>query len=142
LIAGVGAWLLMQRLRGGADHVHIGGGHEVPDLTKPGVSWWSTVTLGMGGGIVPCADALLLMCFAIFIGRPWMGVVLLLAFSAGLAAVLVALGLLVVAAKAGAGAMAKTELAERIGRVLPLLSAAAILAIGLGMAFWSIRPGG
>lgn len=141
LIAGLGAWLLMQRLRGGADHVHLGGGHDVPDLNRPGASWWSTVTLGMAGGIVPCWDAIVLLLFALSVQRLWMGVALLLAFSAGLAAVLIALGLAVVAAKAGAGRVAKGEWVERVGRVLPVLSAAAILSIGLAMTFGSVRPG-
>lgn len=142
LIVGLGAWLLMKRLMGGADHVHLGGGHEAPDLTRQGASWWTTVTMGMVGGIVPCWDAIILLLIALATKRLWMGVVLLLAFSAGLAAVLVLLGLLVVAARSSAGALVGERRFERVARLLPIASAVAIIAIGLLMTFGSVRAGG
>jgi ABC-type nickel/cobalt efflux system permease component RcnA len=135
VIAGLGVWLLMKRLTGGPDHIHLGGGHDVPDLSRPGASWWTTVTLGMAGGIVPCWDAILLLLYALAMKRPWLGVVLLLAFSAGLAAVLISLGLLVVTGKSGAGALAGGGRFARLARLLPIASAVAIIAIGLWMTF-------
>jgi ABC-type nickel/cobalt efflux system permease component RcnA len=141
LIAGLGVWLLMQRLTGRADHVHVGGGHDVPDLTRPGVSWWSTVTLGMAGGVVPCWDAIILLLLALSVKRLWLGVSLLLAFSAGLATVLVVLGLLVVAARSGVDSLGGRRF-ERLIRLLPIASAVAIIVIGLVMTFGSIRSAG
>ena len=104
LVTGLGFWLLLQRLRGGPDHIHIGGhghhhhgehdhAHRLP--TAP-VGWWGLVVLGVSGGIVPCWDAIAMLGFAIAAQRLWLAVPLILAFSAGLAGVLVVIGMLVV----------------------------------------------
>ncbi len=81
----------------------MGGGHHhhdhhhleiAPDDKK--VGWFGLVILGVSGGIVPCWDAILMLGFAISAHRVWLALPLLLAFSAGLAGVLVAIGLGVV----------------------------------------------
>ena len=97
--------------------------------------------LGVRGGLVPCWDAILLLCLAISARRLWLGVPLLLAFSAGLASVLVALGISVVWARnwavarwGGGGRMTK------IVRALPLVSAAVIIALGLWLCYDSLHP--
>ena len=68
------------------------------------------MVLGIGGGIVPCSDAIILLFLAIRMGRPWLAVPLLLAFSAGLASVLVVLGVVVV--RAGAAARRRRPVAR------------------------------
>ncbi|MGL4552352.1 MAG: nickel/cobalt transporter, partial [Gemmataceae bacterium] len=93
LIAATGLWLLMQRLAGRADHSHF----EADDAAP---RWRQLIALGVSGGIVPCWDAIGMLLFAVAAGRLWMAVPLLLAFSAGLAAVLVAVGIAVVRARA------------------------------------------
>ncbi len=110
-IAGLGLWLLFRRLSGRADHFHLGGHshhhhpHDHDRIPVPlvaggtSVRWWHLVLLGMRGGLVPCWDAIILLCLAISAQRLWLGVPLLLAFSAGLAGVLVALGVGVVWAR-------------------------------------------
>src|SRR6185437_10644950 len=115
-IAGLGLWLLLRRLAGRADHFHLGGhshhhhhhdhdhthaGHSHNPIVSAGTSvrWWHLMLLGMRGGLVPCWDAIFLLCLAISAQRLWLGVPLLLAFSAGLAGVLVALGVGVVWAR-------------------------------------------
>jgi nickel/cobalt transporter (NicO) family protein len=83
------------------DHAHShdhGDGHShshVPD--RPG--FWGLLSLGISGGIVPCIDALVGLLFAISMNRIAWGLVILGAFSFGLAAVLVAIGVLMVLAK-------------------------------------------
>src|SRR5262245_34057221 len=140
LVAGMGVWLLLRRLSGGADHVHIGGGHHhhhgpghhhhhhVPELPKDGVRWWNLVVLGVSGGIVPCWDAIALLGLAVATRQLWLGLPLLLAFSAGLAGVLVAVGVAVVKLK-GFGASRWGD--GRVIRALPLVSAVAITVMGL-----------
>src|SRR5206468_381961 len=96
----------LQRLSGRADHIHIGGGHHhhhghhhhPPAEPPPGerVGWWGLVVLGMSGGIVPCWDAVAMLLLAVGMNLVWLALPLLLAFSAGLAAVLVLIGILVV----------------------------------------------
>jgi nickel/cobalt transporter (NicO) family protein len=158
LIAGTGLWLLLRRLSGGADHVHIGGhghhhhhhgeehadhhhdehgqAHPIPAAGER-VGWGSLIMLGMSGGIVPCWDAIAMLGFAVFAKQLWLGVPLLLAFSAGLAAVLVLIGILVVYVKG----FADSRMGEsRLVRSLPLVSAVSITLLGLWLCYESV-PG-
>ena len=96
----------------------------------------SPIALGASGGLVPCPSALILLLSAISIGRVGLGMVLLLAFSLGLAVVLTSTGLLVL--------YAKNLFPERHGppsaffRYMPVVSAAAILLIGIVMTGYSL----
>jgi ABC-type nickel/cobalt efflux system permease component RcnA len=67
-----------------------------PAATKPGVSWKSLLALGVSGGLIPCPSALVVLLGAIALGRVGFGMLLIVAFSAGLAAVLTALGMALV----------------------------------------------
>jgi nickel/cobalt transporter (NicO) family protein len=88
-IAAVGLWRVGRYLGGYPEHenseARAGG-----DLSNV-----ATVGLGLAGGIVPCWDAVGLLILAAAVGRLGAGVALVLAFSAGMAAVLVAVGWLV-----------------------------------------------
>jgi ABC-type nickel/cobalt efflux system permease component RcnA len=134
LIAGLGFWLLLRRLSGSADHIHLrGAGHThnadgTVTYHEPPSGWVRLVVLGISGGIVPCWDAVLLLMFAISAQMIWIALPLLLAFSAGLAAVLVAIGLAVVYAKGVAGARWSES---RVWKALPMLSAAALIVLGI-----------
>jgi nickel/cobalt exporter len=145
LIAGLGFWLLLRRLSGGADHVHIGGGghHHQPaggegGVTGPGnkVSVWGLIALGISGGIVPCWDAIAMLAFAISAQRLWLALPLLLAFSAGLAGVLIAVGVAVVYVKGFAGSRWGEG---RFVRALPLASAVMVTALGLWLCYDSVH---
>ncbi len=132
-----GFFLLFQRLRGGADHFHIGGGHHHhgPDgahVPPPDVTWFGLVLLGFTGGIVPCWDAIVMLVWAIGMNLLDWALPMLLAFSAGLASVLVLLGILVV--KVRGFAESRLGSGTWIKR-LPLLSAIAIILLG----FWLCR---
>ena len=152
-IAILGLWLLVTRLSGRADHFHLGGHHHhdhhhehdhahdpiVPEGTS--VRWWHLVVLGMRGGLVPCWDAIFLLCLAVSAQRLWLGVPLLLAFSAGLAGVLVALGVGVVWARNWAVARwGEGPRTRKVVRSLPLVSAALITGLGLWLCYESLHP--
>jgi ABC-type nickel/cobalt efflux system permease component RcnA len=141
LIAGLGLWLLMQRLTGRADHVHMPGGHshgeEEAQPGRPG--WGGLILLGISGGIIPCWDAIAMLALAISAQRLWLGLPLLLAFSAGLAAVLVALGIAVVRARELAGDRFEGERFQRVIRLLPIASAVLITGLGLWLCYESVR---
>jgi MYXO-CTERM domain-containing protein len=145
LIAGVGLWLLMQRLAGRADHVHIGRGHshshgagdDPPAPPPPG--WWGVIALGVSGGIVPCWDAILIPAVCVAARRPELALPLVLAFSAGLAGVLVVLGLVVVRAREMAGGLLESGRARTVTRLLPIASAAVIVGLGLWLCWESVR---
>jgi ABC-type nickel/cobalt efflux system permease component RcnA len=145
LIAGLGFWLLLRRLGGQADHFHLGGGdhhhhghhhHHHPVEVAPG--WRGLVTLGVSGGLVPCWDAVALLLAAVAMNMLAWALPLLLAFSAGLAGVLVLIGILVVRTRALAGARWEHS---RLYRSLPLLSAAAVTGLGLWLCYSSVRGG-
>jgi ABC-type nickel/cobalt efflux system permease component RcnA len=157
LVAGLaitllGCWLLMRRLAGQADHFHLPGqghhhhghhDHHVPDPKKiQGVGRWHLIVLGVQGGIVPCWDAILILSVAVSTGRLSRALPLLLAFSAGLAGVLVGLGISVVSARRLADARwGDHHRLHRLVRVLPILSALTIMGMGLWLCYDSIHAG-
>ncbi len=110
-------------------HEHGHHHHHIPDGP---VSLRALVALGVSGGIVPCPAALVVLLSAVAMGRVGFGLLLIVAFSVGLAAVLIAIGLLVVYAR---------RLAARFGRIgadgplvrrwLPITSAAVITVSGV-----------
>ena len=95
------------------------------------VSLRELVALGVTGGIVPCPAALVVLLSALSLHRVGFGLLLIVAFSIGLAVVLIAIGLLMVYAQRfmsrfqGEGAV--------ITRWLPLTSAAVITAFGVAI---------
>jgi ABC-type nickel/cobalt efflux system permease component RcnA len=102
----------------------------------------SLIALGASGGLVPCPSALVLLLSSIALGRIVLGMVLLVSFSAGLAVVLMAIGLLVLYAK---HLLPDSETAARHAafRLIPVFSAAIIVCVGLVMTAVSlgiIRP--
>jgi ABC-type nickel/cobalt efflux system permease component RcnA len=162
LVAAMGFWLLYRRLAGQADHFHVGGGHHhhhdhhhhhhgladhyhdehghahpLPASNGP-VGVWGLIVLGISGGIVPCTDAIVMLIVAIGKGYLDRALPLLLAFSAGLAGVLVAIGMLVVTSKRFAGSHFGES---RLFRALPILSAALILCIGLWLCYDALHGG-
>jgi ABC-type nickel/cobalt efflux system permease component RcnA len=110
-------------------HVHEHGGHTHSHL-PPGadgapVSLRGLLALGVSGGLLPCPSALVVMLSAIALGRIAFGLTLVVAFSLGLAATLVGIGLALVYAR---------RLFERLpvqSRWIGLLPAASALFITL-----------
>jgi ABC-type nickel/cobalt efflux system permease component RcnA len=75
--------------------------------------------------------------------RLWMGPPLLLAFSAGLASVLVAVGVMVVQARKWAGSgWGERVWYRRLERILPLVSAVIVTAMGMWLCYESLHPAG
>lgn len=79
-------------------HVHSHSGHVHSHL-PPGtdgsqVRWRGLVALGISGGLLPCPSALVVLLGSIALGRVGFGLLLVLAFSIGLAAALTGVGLL------------------------------------------------
>ena len=88
--------------------------------------------MGASAGLIPCPSALVVLLGAVAQHQIGLGLVLIVAFSAGLAATLTGLGLLVVAA-GRVSARVSGARAGRILAVLPALSAIAIVAVGLAL---------
>jgi nickel/cobalt exporter len=106
----------------GHDHDHH---HDVP-----GGGFRGLLGAGISGGIVPCPTALVVLLAAISLHRVGYGLVLILAFSVGLAASITAIGLIAVTAKR---AFSRMSLDGRLIKALPAVSAFVVLALGLAM---------
>jgi ABC-type nickel/cobalt efflux system permease component RcnA len=104
------------------------------------VSVGGLIALGASGGLVPCPSALVLLLTSVSLGHVALGLTLLVAFSAGLAVVLTAVGLAVLYAKQWLPDRAKTAESPWF-RYLPVASAAFIVCIGMAMTWVSVRPG-
>jgi len=77
--------------QGALVHTHDGQTHS--HLPPEAVTWRSLLALGISGGLLPCPSALVLMLAAINLNRIGYGLLLTLAFSFGLAATLMCVGL-------------------------------------------------
>jgi nickel/cobalt exporter len=126
---------------GGLTHDH-GDGHVHSHVPEGDISMAGLIALGASGGLVPCPSALVLLLSSVALGRIALGLTLLVAFSAGLAVVLSAIGLVVLYAKHLLPDRQKnaTSLAFRY---LPVASAAVITCAGIvmtGVALGVIRP--
>jgi nickel/cobalt exporter len=90
------------------------------------------LAMGVSAGLIPCPSALVVLLGAIAQHEVALGLLLITAFSAGLAATLTALGLLVVKA-------ARLPMPARAASVLPALSAAAIVVVGVVLTVQAIE---
>jgi ABC-type nickel/cobalt efflux system permease component RcnA len=89
--------------------------------------------IGIAGGLVPSPSALVVLLAAIGLGRPWFGVLLTLAYGAGMAATLTAAGLLLIAVRRRVAARLD-RLASRAARWTPVMTTTLVLVVGLAMA--------
>jgi ABC-type nickel/cobalt efflux system permease component RcnA len=126
----------------GHDHDHDHGPHGHTHVPEGEVTMGSLIALGASGGLVPCPSALVLLLSAIALGRIALGLLLLIAFSAGLAIVLMSIGVMVLYAK-HLLPDSQEAAAHPAFRILPVVSAALIVCIGLlmtGVSLGWIQP--
>ena len=92
------------------------------------VTWRSLLALGVSGGLLPCPSALVVLLAAIAQHQVALGLLMIVAFSLGLAATLTGLGLLVVL---GGRLTTRLRVPSMLGAALPAASALVIVAAGL-----------
>lgn len=109
----------------GVLHQHTGAGSHDHQPTGGGL-----LALGISGGLVPCPEALVIMIVAATIGRIGLGLAMIVAFSIGLAAVLITLGLVLVTLRTQTWRISTRD--HPLLRWLPVASA--MLVVGLGAA--------
>jgi ABC-type nickel/cobalt efflux system permease component RcnA len=155
LIVCIGGWLLAKNMKQyyngkthnhghdhhphGHSHVYThshGDGHTHSHVPSERTGFWALLSLGISGGIVPCVDALIGLLFAISLNKLTWGVIILCAFSLGLAAVLVTIGILMV--------MAKPVIERFTGRGvwlqrLPIISATVVIVLGAVLVFKALN---
>ena len=116
-------------------------GAAATTLCGPDVSYRQLLALGVTGGMVPCPAALVVLLSALALHRVGFGLFLIVAFSVGLASVLIGTGLLVV--YAGRFVSSRMHGDERLlRRWLPMASAAAVTALGLAIALRALMSAG
>jgi len=116
LVVGVGAAVLRKRARRRHHHHHH---HHPEDLSTRGI-----LAMGASAGLIPCPSALVVLLGAVAQHQLALGLVMIVAFSLGLAATLTALGIAVVHAT-------KLPVPGRVAAALPTASAFAIVCVGV-----------
>jgi len=117
MVVGVGIAVLRRRVRRHSHHHHHG--------HRP-----SLLAMGASAGLIPCPSALVVLLGAVAQHRIGLGLVLIVAFSAGLAATLTGLGIAVVHA---GKALARLPIPGRLAAAVPALSAALIVVVGIAL---------
>ena len=105
--------------------------HHHPDE----LSWRGILAMGTAAGIIPCPSALVVLLGAIAQGEIALGMLMIVAFSLGLAATLTVLGLAVVSA---GRAIARLNIPARFVTAIPALSALLIVGVGLVLTLQAV----
>jgi len=121
LVVGIGASVLRTRARK-ARQAHAHHHHHHHEL-----SWKGLLGMGTAAGLIPCPSALVVLLAAISQHEVALGLLLITAFSLGLAATLTGLGLIVVSARRW---IPPRLAAGRLAAALP--AASALLIVGVG----------
>jgi nickel/cobalt exporter len=130
LVVVVGATVLAARLRHRFAHARARDHDHQHHAAPAELGWRSLVGVGVSGGLLPCPSALVVLLAAISLHRVAFGLLLIVAFSAGLALSITGVGLLAVLAKR---AFSRVSFEGRLVALLPAVSALVILAAGLAM---------
>lgn len=122
-------------------YTHSHGGRTHSHLPPSRVSWQNLLALGISGGLLPCPSALVVLLSAMALHRVGYGLLLVVAFSFGLATVLTAVGLLFLYARRfierpafGAGGQAV--------RWMPVMSAVVIVCAGAVICWGALAQQG
>jgi len=129
LVVAIGINVFRARVKRAHHHHHHDHHHE-HELSRR-----SLLAVGISGGMLPCPSALVVLLAAISLHRLAFGLVLIVAFSTGLALSITGLGLVAVLAKRR---FAGRSFDGLVIRVLPAVSAAVILAAGVAMTVRAI----
>lgn len=129
VVVGVGVYLLVRQRR--HRHTHR---HDVPEGVSP-FSRSGLVALGAAGGLLPSPSAFLVLTTTAFMGRLWLGLLLVAMFSIGLATTLTVIGL---AAVRGRQALVERWGGERQQRLLRQVSTAGAAVVLIGGAVLTI----
>ncbi len=133
LVVLIGASVLRARWRHSRAHAHGRDHHH--HHHEDGLSRRSLVAVGVSGGLLPCPSALVVLLAAISLHRVAFGMLLVVAFSIGLALTITGIGFAAVLAR---GAFRRLSFDGRVVSLLPTASALVILAAGLLMTLHAL----
>jgi ABC-type nickel/cobalt efflux system permease component RcnA len=128
LVVVIGASVLRSRFRQRGHHHHHH--HHEHEFGRR-----SLLAVGVSGGLLPCPSALVVLLAAISLHRIGFGILLIVAFSAGLALTITGVGLVAVLARSAFG---RLSFDGRALSFLPTLSALVIVLAGVGMTVRAI----
>jgi len=115
---------------GAHEHPHEPNSDAAPPLTRAGIA-----VLGLVGGMVPSASALLVLLVAVTTGRIVFGLALIVAFGVGMAIVLAGVSASVVVIRrrvdAGGATWTRNAAVAAATRLVPVASGLAVLTIGI-----------
>jgi nickel/cobalt transporter (NicO) family protein len=137
LVVGIGASVFWARWRHRRAHAHGHHHHHHHERIEgsEGPSFRSLLAVGVSGGLLPCPSALVVLLAAISLHRVAFGLLLILAFSAGLALTITGIGLVAVLAR---GAFRRLSFDGPLIRLLPAASAIVIFVAGLAMTVHAV----
>jgi ABC-type nickel/cobalt efflux system permease component RcnA len=119
---------------GGRIHSHLPPGADGGPIT-----WRSLLALGISGGMLPCPSALVVLLAAIALHRVGYGLLLVVAFSAGLAGALTTVGLAFVY---GSRFVKSTGKFDRLTNIVPVVSAVVVTCAGLAICYSALDQAG
>jgi nickel/cobalt transporter (NicO) family protein len=128
MVCGVGFWLLDRVLHSAFNphHTHHSVSHTHHHSSSQ-ITLQSLVSLGIAGGLIPCPSALVLLLSAIALHQAMYGLLLVCAFSVGLAIVLIGIGFVVIYAHHGLKRFSK---AQPLQPYISIASAIGVIAVG------------
>jgi ABC-type nickel/cobalt efflux system permease component RcnA len=117
-------------------HTHDGHTHShlPPGVDGSPITWKSLLALGISGGLLPCPSALVVLLSAISLHRIGYGLLLVIAFSFGLAATLTGVGLMFLYAGKLLKRPANAQ-NHKLVKILPVLSALVITCAGAAICY-------
>lgn len=119
-------------------HEHEHSHNDQGPGTPAKLGWKSLAALGLAGGLVPSASAVVLLLGAVSRGDPWFGLGLVAAFGLGMSAALVGAGLIAVGAvRWGWRFVTSGRIRHRLEHVLPGLAAIAVTGVGITL-LWQV----
>jgi ABC-type nickel/cobalt efflux system permease component RcnA len=128
LVVIVGATVVRSRIRARRAHAHAHDHDHHHDHHHDDVSTRGLLAMGASAGLIPCPSALVVLLGAISQHQVLLGMLLIVAFSLGLAAAMTAVGVAVVYA---GRFTARLDFRGRVATVLPVVSGIVIVVAGL-----------
>jgi nickel/cobalt exporter len=115
---------------------------QAVEAPRKQVSRRGLLGMGVAGGLVPSPSALVVLLSAIALGRTVFGVILVIAYGAGMAGTLTLAGVLLVRLRDRYARRTRRgrgwALVRRWGRLAPYATASLVFIVGLGLAIRSL----
>ncbi|MDP6803573.1 MAG: sulfite exporter TauE/SafE family protein [Gemmatimonadota bacterium] len=138
LVTLVGATMLRSRIREFRGHSHQHS-HDHTHDPPTGASPREILALGISGGLVPCPAGIVVLLAAVSLGRTSFGLLLITAFSIGMAAILSAVGILFVTARR---LFDRAPLDSKVLRGFAAASSVAVMVFGIVLAWRALAETG